>query len=67
MSSSIFLGMLLSKTSSNIEESVYISCGKVTSFPKVAERIMSVFVKRKIKSLLNQNGLPKNSERICLQ
>ncbi len=54
MISSIFLGMLLSKTRPNFEESVYNSSGKVTSFPKVAERIVSVFVKRKIKSSLNQ-------------
>ncbi len=49
MISSIFLGMLLSKMRANIKESVYNSCGKVTSFPTVAERIVNVFVKCKIK------------------
>ncbi len=49
----------------NIEKFVYNSSGKVTIFPKVAERIVSVFVKRKIKSSLNQTGLLKNSERNC--
>ena len=53
--SDIFLRMLLSKTRANIEESVYNSPGKETRFPEVAERIMSVFVKRKMKGSLNQS------------
>ncbi len=38
MISSMFLEMQLSKTRTNIEESVYNSSGKVVSFPKVLNK-----------------------------
>ncbi len=56
MISNIFLGMLLSKTRSYL---FIIALIKVTSFLKFAERIVSVFVKPKIKSSPNQNKTPK--------